>query len=179
MRKSEKATGGPQLYAGKVTDEPKASSSAGRVVSTEPAPDPEVPATARRRVYTAQFKLQVLTEADTCGPGELGAVLRRHGLYSSHLKTWRRQRDEGSLAGLTPRRRGRKPRVANPLAAENAWLERELKKAVARAERAEGLVALQKKMAELFGEEIPSEEELFEAKAKGLPIPGWRKQGTR
>lgn len=140
------------------------------------APDSEVVA-PRRRSFTAEFKRQVLAEADACSEsGDVGALLRRHGLYSSHLTEWRRQREDGALSGLAPKKRGRKARTPNPLAAEVARLERELAKANARAKRAEGLVELQKKMAALLGEEIPSEEELFEAQRKGLPIPPWRRK---
>jgi transposase len=182
MRRDEKATRRPQLHAVKVPDEPKASPPLGPDVPgpATKAPDSEVEAAPRRRRFTAEFKRQVLAEADAAKePGEIGALLRRHGLYSSHLVSWRRQRDEGALAGLAPRKRGRKAAPVNPLGAEVARLERELRRALARAQRAEGLVELQKKMAALLGEEIPSEEELFEAKAKGLPIPPWRKKGTR
>jgi transposase-like protein len=186
MRKVENPkANGPSLQAVKVTDEPKASpppEAATSVTATKaPGPGPvdaEV-AAPRRRTFTAEFKRQVLVEADRCGPGELGALLRRHGLYSSHLVTWRRQRDTGELAGLAPRKRGRKSVPKNPLADEVARLERELKRVTARAERAEGLVAVQKKMAELLGEEIPPEEELLDAQRRGLPIPPWRKKGPR
>jgi hypothetical protein len=102
----------------------------------------------------------MLEKADRCGPGELGELLRKEGLYSSHLTTWRAQRAEGTLAGLAPKKRGRKPAPKNPLAAEVARLQRELRRALARAERAEGLVELQKKVAELLGRELPSEETL-------------------
>jgi transposase len=145
--------------------------------SSAPAPDSEVPARASRRAFTAEFKRRILEEVDRCAPGELGAVLRRNGLYYSYLTSWRRQRDEGTLAGLTPRKRGRKSAPRNLLAEENARLERENKRLEARAQRAEGLVAVQKKMAELLGEEIPPEEELFDAQRRGLPIPPWRKKG--
>jgi transposase len=151
MRKGEKSTGRPSLHAVKVTDEPKAGAPAGVV-----APDPEVPAKAKRRTYTAEFKRQVLAEVDAATePGEIGMILRRNGLYSSHLADWRRQRDAGELAGLAPRKRGRKPMARNPLAEENAKLQRELARATARAERAERLLELQKKVAELFGETLP------------------------
>lgn len=182
MRKAEKSNGRPSLHAMKVTDEPMASSPPAMVAPPPvpvptPAPDPEVPATARRRVFTAEFKRQVLAEADAArASGEIGAVLRRHGLYASHLITWRHQRDAGELAGLAPKRRGRKAVPKNPLADENARLERELRRATARAERAEGLVAVQKKLAELLGEELPPEEELLEAERRGLPIPPPRKK---
>jgi transposase len=86
-------------------------------------PDPEVVPRAKRRQFSAQYKLQILTEADQCSQrGEIGALLRREGLYSSHLTTWRRQRDQGQLQGLTSKKRGRKP---DPQAAELARLQRE------------------------------------------------------
>lgn len=138
-------------------------------------PDAEV-APPRRRTFTAEFKRKVLAEAESAGEGEVGALLRRYGLYSSHLTDWRRLRDEGALSGLAPKKRGRKPVAKNPLADEVARLQRALKKALARAERAEGLVAVQKKLAELLGEELPPEDELLEAERLGLPIPPPRKK---
>src|SRR3989304_4758444 len=73
------------------------------------APDPEVPAKAARRRFTADYKLRILKLADACTePGSLGALLRQEGLYSTNLATWRRQRDEGTLSALTPKKRGRK-----------------------------------------------------------------------
>jgi len=149
------------LQVVKVTDkeEPKATPPLEVVPAARPpapAPDPEVPATARRRSFTAEFKRQVLAEADACAePGELGALLRRYGLYSSHLTTWRHQRDAGELAGLAPRKRGRKLQPRNELAGEVARLERENRQLTARAERAERLVVLQKKVAELLGDPLP------------------------
>jgi transposase-like protein len=124
------------------------------------APDPEVAERPKRRSYTAEFKRQILAEAEGCTqPGQLGALLRRHGLYSSHLTSWRGQRARGELAGLTPKKRGPKPEAKNPLADRVAKLERDLARAVARAERAERFVELQKKMAELLGEPLPSDPE--------------------
>jgi transposase-like protein len=119
-------------------------------------PVSEEVAAPRRRSFTAEFKRQVLAEVDACREaGEIGAVLRRHGLYSSHLAEWRRARDEGALSGLAPKKRGRKAAARNPLAEENAKLQRENQKLLARAERAERLLELQKKVAELFGEPLP------------------------
>lgn len=164
------------MHAVDVAVEPEASPPPEVVDGPRPAPNPEVPAGAKRRVFTAEFKRRLLAEADACGPGELGALLRRHGLYSSHLGTWRRQRDAGELAGLAPRKRGRKAAAKNPLAEEVARLERALRRMTARAERAEGLVEVQKKLAALLGEELPPEEELLEAERKGLPIPPPRKK---
>jgi transposase len=184
MRKSEKPNGRPSLHTEKVThDEPQMS--APRAAAAAPLPaspakprieDAEVPAVPRRRSFTAEFKREVLAEVDAAEPGEIGAILRRRGLYSSHLTEWRRQRDEGALTGLAPRQRGRKAQAKNPLRDEVARLEHELARVTARAKRAEGLVALQKKVAELLGEELPSEEELFDAERRGLPIPPPRRR---
>jgi transposase len=103
----------------------------GRVADERP--DPEVPERARRRRFTAQYKLDVVAEYDAAAPGEKGAVLRREGLYSSHVIEWRRARDSGALAGLG-RPRGRPsadPRDAQiaRLQKEKARLEQELAKA--------------------------------------------------
>jgi transposase-like protein len=112
----------------------------------------EVLAKATRRRFSAEYKLKILREADACTqPGELGALLRREGLYSSNVTTWRAQRERGELLGLTPKKRGPAPKAKNPLAAKVAALEREVTRQTARAERAEALVALQKKVAELLG----------------------------
>lgn len=140
------------------------------VVPTRPAaaPDPEV-ARPARRTFTAEYKRRILEEADDCAAGGLGALLRREGLYWSHLTTWRAQRATGTLAGLAPKKRGRKPGPRNPLAGEVARLQRELHRALARAERAEGLVELQKKVAELLGRELPSEETLPATADRELP----------
>jgi len=112
----------------------------------------EVLAKAVRRQFTAERKLRILREADGCTkPGDIGVLLRREGLYSSHLVTWRRQRREGELGGLAPKKRGPEPKETNPLAKRVAVLERELARQKARAARAEALVELQKKVAELLG----------------------------
>jgi transposase-like protein len=115
-------------------------------------PDVEVVAKPTRRRFTAEYKRRILREADACTePGAIGALLRREGLYSSHLTTWRAQRERGELAGLTPKKRGPTPKPQNPLAAKVAALEREVARQKARADRAETLVDLQKKVAELLG----------------------------
>ena len=115
----------------------------------------EVMAKATRRRFSAEYKLKVLREAEACTqPGELGALLRREGLYSSNLTTWRAQRQAGELGGLAPKKRGPVPQVKNPLATKLVALEREATRYKARAERAEALVELQKKVAELLGTEL-------------------------
>jgi len=102
-------------------------------------PDPELTERPKRRSFSAEYKLKVLKQADAAKkPGELGALLRREGLYSSHISTWRRQRDAGELG----RKRGRKG--ADPLETENAELRR-------RAERAEAELAKARKVIEVQG----------------------------
>ena len=86
------------------------------VVEVANSADPEVPEKPRRRRFTAEYKLSIVAEADACDDsGGVGALLRREGLYSSHLSTWRRQRDEGQLRALSPKKRGRRARKNDPL----------------------------------------------------------------
>ena len=102
-------------------------------------------ATARRRQFTAEYKRKVLAEVEACTkPGEVGALLRREGLYSSHLTEWRRARENGALAGLAPRKRGPQAKTPHPLERKVVELERALSRAERRARRAEALVELQK-----------------------------------
>ena len=80
------------------------------------APDPEVVAKPTRRQFTAEYRLRIIEEADRCTrPGEVGRLLRREGLYTSHLSAWRKARRSGSLQGLTANKRGAKPAEHNPL----------------------------------------------------------------
>jgi transposase-like protein len=117
------------------------------------AADPEVAAKAKRRQFSAQYKLRIVREAAAANsPGEIGALLRREGLYSSHLVAWRRQRERGELAGLSARR-GRKPEPVNPLAKRVAELEREKRRLERKLEQAELLLDIQKKASRLL--EIP------------------------
>ena len=112
-------------------------------------PDPEVVPRAKRRQFSAKYKLQILDEVDQCDqPGQIGAVLRREGLYSSHLTTWRRQRAAGQLEGLHPKKRGRKP---DPQAAELARLQRENEQLKARLQQAETIIEVQKKLSQMLG----------------------------
>ena len=112
-------------------------------------PDPQVVPKARRRQFSAQYKLRILDEADNCTErGGVGALLRREGLYSSHLTDWRRQRDRGALEGLRGQKRGRKP---DPQGAEIARLQRENEQLSMRLERAEKIIEVQKKLAQLLG----------------------------
>lgn len=120
-------------------------------------PDPEVTAKPKRRRYTAKFKARVLAEVDACTkPGEIGAILRREGLYSSLLTNWRKQRD----AGLAPKKRGRKAKANDPrdqkikaLERDKRALEREKRRLEAKLKRADLMLGLQKKVSEIL--EIP------------------------
>lgn len=113
----------------------------------------EVVAKAKRRQHSAEYKLRILRELDECaGKGEIGAILRREGLYSSLISKWREQREQGSLNGLSGQRRG--PKV-DPNAAELARLQRENKRLREQLERAELIIEVQKKVARLMGETPP------------------------
>lgn len=112
-------------------------------------PDPQVTPKAERRRFSAEYKLRILNEVDACTElGQIGALLRREGLYRSLLEKWRRQRERGQLAGLTPQPRGRKP---NPEAAEVARLRRENERLQARLQQAETIIEVQKKLSALLG----------------------------
>ena len=114
-------------------------------------PDPEVPAKAKRRQYSAAYKRRILKEADRCSaPGEIGALLRREGLYSSLLSRWRRQQDSGAAAALEPKKRGRKPKPADPQAKRIAELERETARLRKQLKQAETIIAVQKKVSQLL-----------------------------
>lgn len=121
--------------------------------------DSEVLEKGSRRRFTAAYKRQIVEQADGCRePGEIGALLRREGLYSSHLSVWRRQRDAGALAGLAPRQRGRK---ANPQIREKrcmAVLERENERLRQRLAQAETIIDVQKKVSSLLGIPLPRSE---------------------
>lgn len=113
-----------------------------------------VPRPQRRR-FTAGYKLRILQEADSWAEsGQIGALLRREGLYYSNLRTWRRQRDLGQLAGLTPKKRGPKE---DPVARENARLKRENEQLKAKLEQAETIMEVQKKLSKLLGLSRPEE----------------------
>ena len=112
----------------------------------------EVVARAARRRFSATYKLHVLQEADACAPGAVGALLRREGLYTSHLTTWRRQRAAGQLAALAPKKRGRK---VDPQAEELARLQRENAKLQTQLQRAELIIDAQKKLLVLLNQPIP------------------------
>lgn len=120
----------------------------------------EVLAKPERRRFTVEYKRRIVKEADACkGPGEIGALLRREGLYSSHLSAWRAARDRGELAGNSPRKRGPVATPPDPRDKRIVELERENRKLTKRAERAEALVEVQKKVSELLGIQLDRPDE--------------------
>lgn len=115
----------------------------------EELPKTEVVAKAQRRQYTAEYKLRILREVEACqGSGEIGALLRQEGLYSSNLTNWRRQRESGELDGLSAHKRG--PKV-DPQAVELARLKRENERLQERLRKAELIIEVQKKVSQLLG----------------------------
>lgn len=126
--------------------------------SPQSVPDPEVKPRAKRRTFSAEYKLRILDEAAACTlPSERGALLRREGLYASLLTYWRRELRAGAMSGLRPKKRG--PKV-DPLATENAALRRENARLQAKLERAETIIEVQKKLSLLLG--LPTADEADE-----------------
>jgi len=115
-------------------------------------PNPEVLAKPTRRRFTAEYKLRILQEAESQRePGAIGALLRREGLYSTHLSAWRRERERGALETLRARRRGRKPDPTQGLRQQIAELAAEKTRLQERLRQAEAIIAAQKKLSEILG----------------------------
>ena len=145
-RRSEDPSETPARSAGRVSDRDVPSGPA-----ASSAPDPEVSEKPTRRRYPAEYKLRILKEVDACTePGHVGAVLRREGLYSSLLSTWRRQREDGSLKALSPSKRGRKVKPPNPLSRRVEELERKNRKLEAQLKQAQAVIEVQKKLSEIL-----------------------------
>ncbi len=117
--------------------------------------DPEIRPKAIRSQWSARERLRILEAADACPPGEIGALLRREGIYSSHLARWRRQRAQGELAGLEPKRRATPSPEARAQAIELARLQRENQRLQAKLAQAEVIIDVQKKLATLLGIVLP------------------------
>jgi transposase-like protein len=115
-----------------------------------------VVAGAKRRTFTAEYKLRILAEADAAAaqPGAIGALQRREGLYSSHLVTWRRERQAGIRKGLTPHKRGPKSR-RSPQEEEMHRLRRENQRLTEELRKAEIIIDVQKKVGTLLGWPLP------------------------
>ena len=137
---------------------PEARSAAGRSRGTgAPAPDPEVAAKPRRRRFSAEYRLRILEEADRCtGSGEVGQLLRREGLYSSHLTNWRKARRDGALRGLGSKKRGAKPKAINPLEPKVRELESKVARLEKELHKAHTILDVQEKVAGLLGFDLES-----------------------
>ncbi len=144
------ATGGP--YSAGTSSKIARQAEGGKKSPIAAPPDPEVPAHPKRRRYSAKYKLDIIKQTNACTePGQIGALLRREGLYHSNLISWRRQCEEGSLRALSSKKRGRKGPTKNPLAAQVAELEREKQCLQRRLKQAETIIEIQKKTSELLG----------------------------
>ena len=123
--------------------------------------DPEVLEAPVRRRFTAEYKLRILKEVDECRAAgeEVGALLRREGLYSSHLAAWRKAREQGELAGLEPRKRGVKPKAKMVSAKEHERVKREKIRLERELEKARAIIEVQKKLSEMLGIELNSPED--------------------
>ena len=145
--------------AGSPPGEPQrsaAAAKAGAAPGSSSRPATEVVAKAKRRTFSTEYKIHILEEADTASatPGGVGALLRREGLYSSHLVSWRRERQAGILEALKPRKRG--PRCErNPMEEEVQKLRRQLGQLTEKLRKAEIIIDVQKKVAALLGNPIP------------------------
>ena len=124
-----------------------------------PRPNPEVAARATRRRFSARYKLRILEQADGCESGEVGALLRREGLYWSNLQAWRQQREHGTLQALTPRKRGRKSKPVNPLDRQLKRVQAENRKLKRKLEKFEAMLDLPKKVSHPLGISLASSEE--------------------
>jgi len=115
-------------------------------------PDPEVAAKPKRRRFTAEYRLRILEEADGCTePGAVGRLLRREGLYSSHLTAWRKVRRDGALRGLRSKKRGAKPKASNPLEPKVRELESKVARLEKELHKAHTILDVQEKVAGLLG----------------------------
>ncbi len=124
------------------------------------APEPEVLAKPKRRQFTAKYRLRILEEADRCTePGAVGRLLRREGLYSSHLTAWRKARRNGSLRALAGKKRGAKPKSRNPLEPKVKQLEAEVARLEGELQKAHTILDVQGKVAGLLGIDLESEKD--------------------
>ena len=125
--------------------------SPGGTIQSDHFPDPEVTEKAVRRKFTAKYKLRILQEAEVCATqGQMGALLRREGLYSSNLTTWRRQRKQGALEALSPKHRGPKTKNIDPSVYRIAELEKENNRLKKELKQAATIIAVQKKLSEIL-----------------------------
>jgi transposase-like protein len=164
LPKSEASSGAPKRSSGERSETERSEGAPEETTKPKtdqapPPPDPEVLEKAQRRRYTAEYKLQILKATEACTqPGEIGEILRREGLYFSHLRDWKQQRLAGTLWALEPKKRGPKAKEKNPLSRRVAELESENRKLKKRLEEAQIIIEFQKKVADVLGIPLKSEE---------------------
>ncbi len=147
---------GPALGAEERSDEAPSA----EAIATPARPDPEVLAKPKRRRFTAQYRLRILEEADRCSQrGEVGRLLRREGLYSSHLSSWRKARREGAFRGLSSKTRGAKSKASNPLEPKVRELEAKVARLHKQLHKAHTILDVQKKVAGLLGFSLNDEKD--------------------
>ena len=155
MSTSKTSTSSAALAASERSGEAANAAGAASTASRPPLPDSEVIARPRRRSFTAEYKRSILDQAEAAqDSGVIGALLRREGLYSSHLTTWKRQRQKGEIDALTPQKRGPKV-VVSPLVKQNRQLQAANARLTKKLQHAELIIAVQKKVAALLGNPIP------------------------
>lgn len=153
--------------AGVQPDRVAAAAAKSEIMKFPETPDPEVVEKVKRRRFTGKYKLRILEEADTCTKnGEIGALLRREGLYHSYLEKWRQQRSNGTLKALSEKKRGRKPTQPNPLEKENKRIAYENQRLRNELRKAHLIIEMQKKMSELLGIDQFTEDEILKKGSK-------------
>ena len=156
MSISKTSTSSAALAASERSGDAAKAVGAAPTASRPPVPDSEVIARPRRRSFTAEYKRSILDQADAAqDSGTIGALLRREGLYSSHLTTWKRQRQKGEIDALTPQKRGPKV-VVSPLVKKNREQEAVIARLTKKLKNAELIIEVQKKVAALLGNPIPN-----------------------
>ena len=153
-KQKRSSPGAPKRSSGERSETERNEGAPGESAAGQPSapPNPEVLEKARRRRFTAEYKLRILQEVDSAREsGEIGAILRREGLYSSHLITWRRQHDAGALSALQAKKRGRKAKEVHPLARKLAESEAKNRRLEKRLAEAQIIIEFQKKVADLLG----------------------------
>ena len=152
MRTETDPVTGTQAGAAPLGAEERSDEARGEVGQGRPAPDPEVVAKPMRRQFTAEYRLRIVEEANRCTrPGEVGRLLRREGLYTSHLAAWRKARHNGSLQGLRPNKRGVKPAEHNPLSPKVRQLEAKVARLEKELATAHTILEVQSKISGLLG----------------------------
>ena len=151
MKEMKQSTVGGLKGSGGERSEPEVPERPPTVAATTVHPNPEVAVQPKRRVFSAKFKLRILKEIDAANQGDIGAILRREGLYSSNISAWRKQRENGELDTLSAKKRGPQPLLDEATRRKMTALEKENSRLAQRLKRAEQIIEIQKKISDLMG----------------------------